>query len=565
MNRVFSCIGAAAVFGAATAGNALADTLMVGAGETYTTIQAAIDAAAPGDTILVDAADGPYDPFVVPSGLDGLSIIGAEFDTDFDPTPGPDFKVDAREFVNNARPDCDAEPGNGGPGTEEASPLAVIDAADGPGSIVRSNDVLLQGFSFIDGNAVDGVDADETDDGGALDIFGSATVRYSCFQNNIADENGGAIFVADGASLLLTNSILEGNKAEFGGAVHVGVGASLHVVDTDFIDNLADGGSGGAIDSTFSTQIWVDSSCFIRNAAERSGNNDGEGGAIFTFLSPVAVENSTFCDNSAFRGGGAIQNVDAAVDLLFNTFWNNTSLSGGGIEAVGSPSSASDDDSLFSIRNTVLAGTAVVNNSAVPGSSITLAHSYTDQPGLFSVAGVIDLGGNLEAENVLPVGTTSSDLFVDADDCDFELTRFVADGIDNPLIDSGDSTAGSLINSYPPFFLLDPTDADFLTAYCGNLPFFDKWDNCRAVDVVDNPSTIGIDEGVPNTGIDIFNRNCTCDAVDIGAKEYQQPPFQPIQEFCEGDSDGSGFVDIDDLFATLNNFHKFCVEINSDL
>ena len=64
--RYFECIGLLVIFLWLIVHPVLAGTLLrVGTGETYTSIQAAIDAASPGDCILVEATDEPYGGFRV--------------------------------------------------------------------------------------------------------------------------------------------------------------------------------------------------------------------------------------------------------------------------------------------------------------------------------------------------------------------------------------------------------------------------------------------------------------------------------------------------------------------
>lgn len=511
MNRLFVCAGLIAIAGVAAAGSEVVEdgTTWTVPGD-YATIQEAIDNASPGDIVCLTGM-GPYGTFTCD--VDGLTIKGNDLRPEPRPAPeGSDYKINRKLDQDNTRPNCES--------------LPVVDGEGQYSSLISGNGVTIVGISFVNGK-------DDHNDGGALKIVGSATVSYSCFDHNKADEDGGAIYVEAGASLWVNNSVFTNNSADFGGAIEARPGGTLHLVDCDFTDNLADG-TGGAIDLVDAT-AYIEACCFRGNDAER--NILGQGGAIYSFISDVDIKNSVFCENTAFQGGGAIYSQDGDINVWYSTFWNNTSLSGGGIEQEASPSTGSDPVSKTDIVNSILVTTHLVNNvrGVVGGNGgmetlMDVFYTWTDQD-LSNSPRVRDRLGNLGLAD-LPVGTTPADMFVDAFDCDFNLVCDLC--YKAPVIDAADTSA------------------------CPDL-CFDKGDHGRTIDKVDNPSTGLIDEGMENTGVDIWLCNHTCAAADMGAYEFKPLPFNEILVSCEGDTDFDGDVDIDDIFVVLRKFGYPCV------
>ena len=523
MNRILVTAGALALIaGTAVAGDEMEmpvePTKWDVPSAAAATIQDAIDAAAPGDIICL-VGDGPYAPFTVT--VAGLTIIGNDLtpmSEERDPEVS-DFKVNKKDDQDNTRPACED--------------LKVVDGGGEAGSLIDAAGVTIIGVCFTNGK-------DSHGNGGALKIAddASASLAYVSFADNKADEDGGAVYVGRDASLSINNAVFSGNEAEFGGGLYADQGSTVSLVDVDFLGNTATG-SGGAIDILAAAGVSIEASCFEGN--EAATTVAGFGGAISMFLAPVEIKNAVFCGNAAIRGGGAIYNEDGDLDVWYSTFYDNTSLSGGGIEQVASPSAGSEPASKTDITNSVIVETRLVNNILGGGLDadairMEVFYSFYDRSfmGEPRVRGVI---GNLGLDD-LPIDAsteeqiTVSQLFVDAENCDLRLVYSPC--WTNPLIDSADSRA------------------------CEDL-CFDKDDLGRAIDVVDNPSTGLVNEGIDNTGVDIWRRNHTCDAADMGAYEYKQDAFGVIAASCSGDANFDGVVDIDDIFEVLRKFGYPCV------
>ena len=232
---------------------------------------------------------------------------------------------------------------------------------------------LIEGNTAASGGAVCMDKYTETPEGAteATVVEPDVNVNGAEFRNNIAQSNGGAIFVISG-SLELVNVKMIGNKAEssHGGAIYTKSGDTVTVSGSK---TLFEGNSakqhGGAIYLTYSGSIYskleMTDGAFknnsalgggavsIRTGCEASFNgtafngnsvtgyadkNDGDGeggGAIYVGYGTLTLENVTMTENKATDGfGGAIDAVSATVTVTGGTFTGNTAaISGGAIHA----------------------------------------------------------------------------------------------------------------------------------------------------------------------------------------------------------------------------------------
>jgi len=165
----------------------------------YVTIQAGIDAAADGDTVLVSA--GTY------TGDGNLNL-------DFQ---GKAIVLTSEEGAENTIIDC-----------RESARAVIFSSGEGENSI-------LEGFTIRNGYAA----IDEA--GGGILIYGaSPTIR-----NNIIEDCygylGGGIGGAGGAGIIVENEI-RNNLAERGGGIACLSGSTVLISQNVIIDNFAEGG-----------------------------------------------------------------------------------------------------------------------------------------------------------------------------------------------------------------------------------------------------------------------------------------------------------------------------------
>ena len=190
-------------------------------------------------------------------------------------------------------------------------------------------------------------------DGGAIYSEGNVYVTNSTFIENLIHGNGGAIYCKN--TVIVKNSIFKNNNAiskcnlfEFG-APDTGWGGAIwanhvEVDNSTFFDNYADTGGGAIYTHTLS---WMDSpSYFIKN------NVYGDGAAIYTDKFETDVKYGFFLNNDAFKGdGGAIYiNKENHVTFSCCNFNGNGAYDEGGAIYLDSYSSH------LSLKDSILIG-----------------------------------------------------------------------------------------------------------------------------------------------------------------------------------------------------------------
>ena len=210
--------------------------------------------------------------------------------------------------------------------------------------------VILKNINFINANATNGA---------AISLTNSSfEITNSKFINNNALENGGAIYISVGSALTTTSTIINSsfinNKAYNGGAGYVDddwvlisnstfknnfasrnggaliwIGMNGTVEKSNFINNTANLGDGGALylypdvsESIFEGINIINSSSFINNKAEFNG------GSIYCSGLFTLMRNSQFRFDKARNGGAMYLDVGSAISNC--TFFKETALGSGG-------------------------------------------------------------------------------------------------------------------------------------------------------------------------------------------------------------------------------------------
>ncbi|MAX96973.1 MAG: hypothetical protein CL559_14140 [Alphaproteobacteria bacterium] len=228
-------------------------------------------------------------------------------------------------------------------------------------STLSGGDVEIQNSAFSDNYADHG--------GGAISLMFGDTLRIdnTTFSNNGAgegngyDSGGGAIYV-DYASLVVSDSVFEGNESYIGGAI-VSYSYDVEIVSTIFQNNSS-AGDGGALFVERASSVSVSSSLFLGNSADINGggaevsasdvqiinsffvaNSSGNGepdtaglGALYISDVPWTstdgqILNSVFLDNRAFEGGHNdlvwYADQDSAVALVNSVFFQTVPIAQG--------------------------------------------------------------------------------------------------------------------------------------------------------------------------------------------------------------------------------------------
>jgi predicted outer membrane repeat protein len=189
--------------------------------------------------------------------------------------------------------------------------------------------------------------------GGAIHAVECDVIARNCtFANNLSENGKGGAVYCDRGSLSVTATMFDGNT---GSAIKL-ADARANVTDCVFQYNTGD--EGGAIDARVDTQpddashLDVSECTFIRNSASKNGgalhddsvsgsvtrcsftaNDAGEdGGAIYHDGADPSVANCIFAENTAVGSGGAAMNWFNAEPSFVNcTFVGNRAAKGGAI------------------------------------------------------------------------------------------------------------------------------------------------------------------------------------------------------------------------------------------
>jgi hypothetical protein len=329
---------------------AYAATVTVTDCSTGGSLQAAINNAAPGDTVRF-ACIAPPGPVVMDVEKSGTIVVNKDLTID---GSGQTLILDGENTTTQLRvPVFSVSSGvsvtlknltiaNGDAGLIRDSGGAVFNegtltvsnstftnnTASIAGAIYNEYGTLTVTNSTFTGNSAD------TGGGGAIEnALGTATVSNSTFSGNSAGGSGGGIFNGGGSTLRVTTSTFSGNSATNGGGIFNG--GTADVTNGTFGGNSAstsiDYLGGGGIFNYHTGTLSVTTSNFSGNWA------GGSGGGIATH-GPLSVTNSTFSGNSTVNLGGGIANLDTnATDRVTVS---NSTLSGNTASVV-SPSALS--------------------------------------------------------------------------------------------------------------------------------------------------------------------------------------------------------------------------------
>ncbi len=171
-----------------------------------------------------------------------------------------------------------------------------------------------------------------------LTIADARTVSGKKSDFNPAQSGGGGVYVHFAGTLTVENIQFKDNVADMGGGIYVNYGGQATVLNSSFENNDGTPGnsgfSAGAISAAGQTKgLTVKGSSF-------TNNKGSQGGAIYSLLGPLTIEDSVFVDNLSTRQGGAIstdgasprgkENRDGTITIRNSKFEGNQSVGGGG-------------------------------------------------------------------------------------------------------------------------------------------------------------------------------------------------------------------------------------------
>lgn len=416
------CLSLAATFGSVNAAAIIVP-------DNYITIQAAIDAASNGDTIIV--RPGTY--------VENINFNGKAITLKSE--QGPDVTIIDGNlngsvvcFVNN-----------------------------------EGLDSVLDGFTISNGSGTYSTDYPGYYEGGGVLCDGASP---TIINNSIIDNNpggpgrwtqGGGVACIRGASPLISCNMITSNTAYRGGAIYVrSVGSSPVISRNELRDNIAF--SGGAIDvwegypTVEHNRITSNHANYVGGGIELNDTADGaviqaniiannaasfQGGGVFCWkytraviVDNIIVDNSSITVPGFAQGGGICVMMFADVVIANCTIvGNKAARGGGGISCV--------DGSKSVIANTVL-----WDNSAPVGTEIWIEYSSTTPGSLVDIQYSVVEGGQASIE--VETGSTliwgsgmieSDPLFAELSERDFHLTfqsPCKNSGLNHPLLSDKD-------------------------------------------------------------------------------------------------------------------------------
>jgi hypothetical protein len=369
-------------------GSAAATTIHVPADQP--TIQAAINAATNGDTVLVSAGTYP----------ERINFLG---------------KAITVRGISGRR-------------------VTFIDGG-GSGTVVTFNSgetlsSVLRGFTIFHG-----VSANALFSGGGVTVdHSSPTIRNNIIESNIACADGGGLEVEFGAPLIYNNIIWFNSQTPScgggagGGGISLGLGTTgAQIVKNKIMHNSWRSGPGGGIVVSGGSPL-ITNNVISGNHAESPNAGVGGGIASTSFASPIIVQNLFFA-NVAGAGGGIYLSPSSGSGAIVvsNTISNNKAAKGSAIFIGG------DDTHDSQFFNNLLVSDSGLNAVDCDGTSDPL-------PPVFMFNDAFSHGG------IAVEGTCSGDIGINGNisvDPLFGSERKHRYQLDpgSPAIDAGDNSA----------------------------------------------------------------------------------------------------------------------------
>jgi hypothetical protein len=327
---------------------------------------------------------------------------------------------------------------------------------------ISSGNVTLQNLTLRDGN--------DTGGGGAITSNNSdLTLNDVTLTSNTASTGSGGALEFTNGNLNINDSNILGNEttAGTGGGIFLGTGSDTIVIDNTIIDgNKAQGNGslGGGINivetSATALDLTIQNSILDNNQAEDRGGNAL---AVFTnaLADSIYIINTRFDSNTditsgintGHRGGGAIL-IDnnsgsfnqGQMDIENSTFSNNSHPDGGGaIAAPNDVAPTSQNGWMIDITNSTFSGNTTTGNGgaimAEDGLSVDIANST------FYQNFASGTGDGIYVDNGATTILTSTVVYSESGGVGDSV---VATGSGNVITTGGDNVFGVTVSGFTP-------------------------------------------------------------------------------------------------------------------
>lgn len=304
--------------------------------------------------------------------------------------------------------------------------------------------------------------------------------------------------------------------------------------------------------------VVTNSSPSILNCTITGNEASRDGGGLFVGHASPKLVNNSVSDNLASNSGGGLALEESFSLIAGSTITGNVATSSGGGASVRSSAPTIVNSTLAGNRADMGGGGLSLWDSSPILTNITLAGNtakyFAGGIELFSSSPVI-------ANSIVALG--SSGIYADKGskptlryNCVHGNTAYDYSGLDDPTGTNGNISADPLF--------VDSTNGDFHLS--SGSPCIDAADNAAVpdwltTDLDGNPRFID-DPDTSDTG------NGTSPIIDMGAFEYQPPPFQRGDVNCDG---GVDFNDIDPFISALISREDYesqypgCNYLNADI
>lgn len=360
----------------------------------YPTIQAAINAANHGDTVLVSPGTYVENIDFLGKAITLRSSDGPEVTTIDGSSPTDPNRASVVTFENGEGIDSVIE---GFKITNGSGTLRDCTSYSGGGIYCYQSSPMIT-HNVIERNS--------TDRGGGIYCYSSSpTITNNTISGNSVGDTGGGIRCSY-SSPEITNNTIEGNSSnDMGGGIYCWYSS------TAITNNIATGNSaryGGGIYCWHSFPAVTDNN-INGNSAEEMG------GGICCWYSSPEITGNTISGNSAVYGGGGIYCDSSSPLVMNNTITGNSAYYGGGIHS--SPfSSPAITSNTISENSADYAGAGIYCYSSSPAiTSNTISGNWADY-----------VGGGIYCDSSSPAITNN---IIDGNSAHYSVGQFGGGGI----------------------------------------------------------------------------------------------------------------------------------------